>query len=93
MEALISSLIDQGGAVAVIGAVAVLVSVIGYYFGKKRNGNGYSSRLKELETFRESAEANHFNDLNELIVSFNNFRVEVEKRLTKLESRVFNGKR
>lgn len=89
MEALISKLLESGGSAAVIGAVAVLVSVIGFYFGKRGNGNGYSARIKELEEFRELAQTNHFNDLDNLIRDFNQFRVEMEKRLTKIESKLF----
>ena len=65
------------------------VGVIG-----KKNGNGsaYSQRIQELEEFKVQAEENHFHSLDNLQQSvdklweeFNNFRVHVENRITKLE--------
>lgn len=68
-------------------------------YGEKES-SGLEDRLYELEQFKTEAETNHFHDLEgvmgevkELRRDFDDFRVGMERRLTRLESRVFNGNR
>ena len=59
---------------------------------------GDEDRINNLEEFRAMAENNHFHELKDLSVAFeklrvdfDNYRVAMENRLTKVEARVFNG--
>ena len=63
------------------------VGVIG-----KKNGNGHGQRIQELEEFKTNTETNHFHDIeslrqsvDKLWESFNDYRIETEGRLSKLE--------
>ena len=63
----------------------------------KKLANGKSSpesdsRIKDLEDFKVEAETNHFHQINNLEKSFIEFRLDMEKRLTKIETHLFNGK-
>ena len=61
--------------------------------GKKNgNGNGHDQRIQELEEFKTNTETNHFHDIeslrqsvDKLWESFNDYRIETEGRLSKLE--------
>ena len=84
--------------------ISPLVTVIVLWkvgvIGKKNgNGNGYHSRIKDLENFREVAEGNHFRELEglkdavgKMMSDFNEYRVENEKRFNKIENKLFPEK-
>ena len=82
---------------------AALMAFFAYKSGifgaiSKKLANGKSSpesdeRIGELEKFKVEAETNHFHSLNELENSFNSFRLDIEKRLTRIETHLFNGKK
>ena len=88
------SIISWPGAIALIGFLAYKSGLFGAISKKWANGRSSpesDTRIKELEDFKLEAETNHFHQINELEKSFNDFRLDIEKRLTRIETHIFNG--
>ena len=85
------------------GAIALMVFLVykSGIFGSisKKLANGKSSsesdlRIKELEVFKLETETNHFHDLNELkneVKGLSEKLNEIDKRLVRVETKIFNG--
>ena len=89
------SAISWPGTVALLGFLAYksgLFGVISKNWTNDKSSPESDTRIKDLEDFKLEAETNHFHQINDLEKSFNEFRLDIEKRLTRIETHLFNGK-
>ena len=89
------SAISWPGAIALMAFLAYKSGLFGAISKKLANGKSSPEsdiRIKDLEDFKLEAETNHFHQINDLEKSFNEFRLDIEKRLTRIETHLFNGK-
>jgi len=85
-----------GGGLAVIGFFAYKSFQL--WVQRKSNGGLPETRIKKLEDFKYLAENNHFTELEALQRTvekmrkeFNDYRLTMENRLTRLETKILNG--
>jgi|SRR3990167_1765406 len=88
------SVISWPGAIALMAFLAYKSGVFGAISKKLANGKSSpesDTRIKDLEDFKLEAESNHFHQINELEKNLNDFKLDMEKRLTRIETHLFNG--
>lgn len=97
----------MGALAAIAWAFRPLWSALATFISKKSTGGVHQgeSRISELEAFKIETEGNHFHDLEELKADrrdvwdaislirkdYNDFRVSISERISRLEARIFNG--